>query len=156
MGTKDWSLPDGARPAWREPPRVRAVLRRRRRVLRPPEGSRSAEMVAAVEKTLKPSLVWLEFQDCAGNTESLLRASRPTVAEVILDAISLDYHETIMAAAGKQAEDALPEDDAATSRTSTSSSSRARSPPARAARTARSAARARCRSRARRASTRRA
>jgi hydrogenase small subunit len=69
--------------------------------------SAAAEMVAGVEKSLKPSLVWLEFQDCAGNTESLLRASRPTVAEVILDAISLDYHETIMAAAGSQAEGAL-------------------------------------------------
>ncbi|MGO8995589.1 MAG: hydrogenase small subunit [Polyangiaceae bacterium] len=71
-----------------------------------PKGA-AAEIAAAVEKTLKPSLVWLEFQDCAGNTESLLRASRPTVAEVILDAISVDYHETIMAAAGKQAEEAL-------------------------------------------------
>ncbi len=69
--------------------------------------SAAAEMVAAVEKTLKPSLVWLEFQDCCGNSESLLRASRPTVAEIILDAISLDYHETIMAAAGAQAEGAL-------------------------------------------------
>lgn len=69
--------------------------------------SAAAEMVQAVEKTSKPSLVWLEFQDCAGNSESLLRATRPTVAEVILDAISLDYHETIMAAAGKQAEGAL-------------------------------------------------
>ncbi len=66
-----------------------------------------AEMAAALEKSLKPSVVWLEFQDCAGNTESLLRASRPTVAEAILDAISLDYHETIMAAAGKRAEAAL-------------------------------------------------
>ena len=71
-----------------------------------PKGA-AAEMAAAVEKTLKPSLVWLEFQDCAGNTESLLRASRPTVAEIILDSISLDYHETIMAAAGAQAEGAL-------------------------------------------------
>ena len=66
-----------------------------------------AEIAAAVQKSLKPSLVWLEFQDCAGNTESLLRASKPTVAEAILDAISLDYHETIMAAAGKRAEAAL-------------------------------------------------
>ena len=67
----------------------------------------AAEIAAAIEKSLKPSLVWLEFQDCAGNTESFLRASRPTVAEAILDAISLDYHETIMAAAGKRAEAAL-------------------------------------------------
>lgn len=65
------------------------------------------EMAKAVEKTLKPSLVWLEFQDCAGNTESLLRATRPTVADVILDAVSVDYHETIMAAAGDRAEAAL-------------------------------------------------
>jgi len=69
--------------------------------------SAAAEMAEAIEKSLKPSLVWLEFQDCAGNTESLLRASRPTVAEIILDSISLDYHETIMAAAGAQAEGAL-------------------------------------------------
>jgi hydrogenase small subunit len=65
------------------------------------------EMAQAVEKSHKPSLVWLEFQDCAGNTESFLRASKPSVAEVILDTISVDYHETIMAAAGHQAEAAL-------------------------------------------------
>lgn len=61
----------------------------------------------AVEASAKPSVVWLEFQDCAGNSESFLRASRPSTAEVILDHISLDYHETIMAAAGHQAEEAL-------------------------------------------------
>jgi hypothetical protein len=42
----------------------------------------------------------LEYQDCAGNTESLLRASKPTVAELVLDVLSLDYHETVMAPAG--------------------------------------------------------
>jgi hydrogenase small subunit len=67
----------------------------------------AGQMAAAIQAAKKPVLVWLEFQDCCGNTESLLRASHPTVAEVILDTISLDYHETIMAAAGKQAEDAL-------------------------------------------------
>ena len=61
----------------------------------------------AVERSEKPTLVWLEFQDCAGNTESLLRAERPTVAEIILDTLSVDYHETLMAAAGHQAEEAL-------------------------------------------------
>lgn len=55
----------------------------------------------------RPPVVWLEFQDCAGNTESFLRASRPTAADVILDTISLDYHETVMAPAGKQAETSL-------------------------------------------------
>jgi hydrogenase small subunit len=69
--------------------------------------SAAAEMAAAVEKSPKPTLVWLEFQDCAGNSESLLRATRPSVAELILDQLSVDYHETIMAAAGHQAEAAL-------------------------------------------------
>jgi len=66
---------------------------------------------SAVEKAFsqatKPVLVWLEFQDCAGNTESMLRTSNPTVAEFVLELLSWEYHETIMAGAGKQAEAAL-------------------------------------------------
>ncbi|MGE5277713.1 MAG: hydrogenase small subunit [Acidobacteriota bacterium] len=65
------------------------------------------KIARAVAKTEKPVLVWLEFQDCAGNTESFLRADRPTAADVILDTLSVDYHETIMAAAGFQAEENL-------------------------------------------------
>src|ERR1700687_5461863 len=61
----------------------------------------------ALDEVKRPTLVWLEFQDCAGNTEALLRASNPGVAELILDVLSIDYHETIMAAAGHQAEEAL-------------------------------------------------
>ncbi|RMF03739.1 MAG: twin-arginine translocation signal domain-containing protein [Chloroflexi bacterium] len=64
-------------------------------------------VAAAVASAKKPVLVWLEFQDCAGNSESLLRASAPSVSEIVLDVLSLDYHETIMAAAGHQAEEAL-------------------------------------------------
>lgn len=62
---------------------------------------RVAEALTAADK---PALVWLEFQDCAGDTESLLRARNPSIAELILDLLSIDYHETIMAAAGFQAE----------------------------------------------------
>lgn len=69
--------------------------------------SASRAIAAAVASEARPILVWLEFQDCAGNTESFLRASHPTVADLILDTISLNYHETIMAAAGSQAEAAL-------------------------------------------------
>ena len=67
----------------------------------------SDAIAAAVESGARPILVWLEFQDCAGNTESFLRATHPTVADLILDTISLNYHETLMAAAGSQAEAAL-------------------------------------------------
>jgi len=65
-----------------------------------------SQVMAALEGARRPPVVWLEFQDCAGCTESFLRASRPTVAEIVLDVLSVDYHETIMAAAGKQAEEA--------------------------------------------------
>jgi hydrogenase small subunit len=64
--------------------------------------SAAAQMAAALTKTEKPILIWLEFQDCAGNSESFLRAGRPTAADALLDLLSLDYHETIMAAAGAQ------------------------------------------------------
>ncbi|HEY6838662.1 MAG TPA: hydrogenase small subunit [Geobacteraceae bacterium] len=61
----------------------------------------------ALDEVKRPTLVWLEFQDCAADTEALLRAANPTVAEIVLDILSVDYHETIMAAAGHQAEEAL-------------------------------------------------
>ena len=59
------------------------------------------------ETKQKPILVWLEIQSCTGDTEALLRASKPTAAEIVLDILSLDYSETIMAAAGFQAEKSL-------------------------------------------------
>ncbi len=61
---------------------------------------------AAAVKT-RPAVVWLHLQECTGCTETLLRTSAPSVAELILDLVSLDYHETLMAGAGTQAEDAL-------------------------------------------------
>lgn len=67
----------------------------------------AGKIAEAIEKAKRPSLVWLEFQDCAGNTEALLRATKPTVTELILDILSIDYHETIMAPAGHQAEKSL-------------------------------------------------
>ncbi|HUW13718.1 MAG TPA: hydrogenase small subunit [Anaerolineae bacterium] len=60
----------------------------------------------ALETAKRTPVIWLEFQDCAGCSESFLRASRPTVAELVLDILSVDYHETIMAASGHLAEEA--------------------------------------------------
>ena len=65
------------------------------------------QVAAAIGKTRRPSVIWLHFQDCTGCTETLLRTSTPDVAHLILDVISLDYHETLMAASGAQAEAAL-------------------------------------------------
>jgi hydrogenase small subunit len=66
-------------------------------------GEKMAEAVARE----RPSVVWLHFQECTGCTESLLRTSHPDVASLILELVSLDYHETLLAAAGRQAEERL-------------------------------------------------
>jgi len=62
------------------------------------------KIAEALEKKTKPVVLWLEFSDCTGDTESMLRATKPTIAEIVLDIISLEYHETIMAPSGKAAE----------------------------------------------------
>ena len=49
-------------------------------------------------------VIWLELQDCAGNSEALLRSDGPKIDEIVLDIISLEFHETLQAAAGHQAE----------------------------------------------------
>ena len=64
-------------------------------------------VAAALEKARRPSVLWLPFQECTGCTESLTRSHSPTVEGLIFDAISLDYHHTLQAAAGHQAEAAL-------------------------------------------------
>jgi hydrogenase small subunit len=51
--------------------------------------------------------VWLEFQDCTGDTESFLRSRQPSVDDLLLDTISLDYHETLMVPAGANTETSL-------------------------------------------------
>jgi hydrogenase small subunit len=65
------------------------------------------EVAKVVGKAKRPSVIWLHFHDCTGCSETLLRTSRPDVADLILNIISLDYHETLMAASGYQAEAAL-------------------------------------------------
>lgn len=67
--------------------------------------------VGQVTKALstKPRLpvIWLHFQECTCCSESFIRSSHPIVADVLLDQISLDYTETLMAASGFQAEEAM-------------------------------------------------
>ncbi len=63
----------------------------------------------ALETARRPSVIWLSFQECTGCTESLTRSHAPTVEGLIFDAISLDYHHTLQAAAGHGAEEAREE-----------------------------------------------
>lgn len=66
-------------------------------------GVRMAEAVAAAKR---PPVIWLSGQECTGCTETLLRATHPTVEHLILDLISVDYHETLSVPAGHLAEEA--------------------------------------------------
>jgi len=63
-------------------------------------------IASALAKVDRPIVVWLEFQDCAGDTEAFVRSRNPSAANLVLGLISLDYHETLMAAAGTAAESA--------------------------------------------------
>lgn len=58
----------------------------------------------AAELMSRVPVIWLELQDCAGNSEALLRSDGPKIDEILLDIISLEFHETLMAPAGHQAE----------------------------------------------------
>ena len=61
----------------------------------------------AFETKPRPPVVWLHFQECTCCSESFIRSSHPIVADVLFDYLSLDYTETLQAAAGHQAEACL-------------------------------------------------
>src|SRR5512136_1474199 len=71
------------------------------------EASAVGKVVHAMDNKPRLPVVWLHGQECTCCSESFIRSSHPIVADIILDKISLDYTETLMAAAGKQAEEAL-------------------------------------------------
>lgn len=57
--------------------------------------------------TRRQSVLWLSFQECTGCLETLTRSAHPTLESLIFNFISLDYQETLMAAAGDAAEKTL-------------------------------------------------
>jgi hydrogenase small subunit len=63
-----------------------------------------AEIAQAISSGRRPPVIWMHFLECTGCTESMLRSEHPALDKLILDIISLDYHETLFAAAGHQAE----------------------------------------------------
>lgn len=61
----------------------------------------------ALAQQKRPSVVWIQLQECTGCVESVLRTAEPTIGDLVLDTISLDYSHTLMACAGDAAETAL-------------------------------------------------
>ena len=63
----------------------------------------------AAEVSDRLPVIWLNLAECTGCSESLIRSDAPTIDNLIFNYINLQYHETIMAAAGWQAEENLKE-----------------------------------------------
>lgn len=66
-------------------------------------------LAKAIKQINKIPIIWLELSDCTGNSESFIKSSHLTIEDLILDFVSLDYHELLMAAAGDASENALEE-----------------------------------------------
>jgi hydrogenase small subunit len=71
-------------------------------------GEAAAPQVAhALEAVKRPSVIWLQLQECTGCVESVIRTAEPTIGDLVLDLVSLDYQHTLMAGAGHSVESAL-------------------------------------------------
>jgi len=69
-----------------------------------------APLVAeATELMNRVPVIWIELQDCAGNSEALLRSAAPTVDDLLFDVLSVEFQETLQAAAGHDADKQLEE-----------------------------------------------
>ena len=62
-------------------------------------------VIGATSGDLYP-VIWIEGASCTGCTESFAQVETPDVATVVLDMISLNYSETLSAAAGHSVEEA--------------------------------------------------
>lgn len=71
------------------------------------EKSSIGQVAKAMETKSRIPIIWLHFQECTCCSESFIRSSHPMVADILLDMVSLDYTETLMAASGIQAEQSL-------------------------------------------------
>ncbi len=64
-------------------------------------------IASALAQQKRPSVIWIQLQECTGCVESVIRTAEPTIGDLVLDMISLDYSHTLMAASGDAAEGAL-------------------------------------------------
>ena len=61
----------------------------------------------ALQAQKRPTVIWLQLQECTGCVESVLRTAEPTIGDLVLDVVSLDYQHTLMAGAGFAVEKAM-------------------------------------------------
>lgn len=66
----------------------------------------AALFAASLRNAARLPVIWLSLQECTGCTESLTRATAPSLENLMFDWLSLDYHHTLQAASGYAAEEA--------------------------------------------------
>lgn len=62
-----------------------------------------AEAISGSLDGSRPPVIWLQGQGCTGCSVSLLNSTHPSIADVLLKVISLEYHPTVMAHEGESA-----------------------------------------------------
>ena len=65
------------------------------------------KVAKALQTAKRPAVLWLQLQECTGCVETVIRTAEPTIGDLVLDVISLDYSHTLMAASGTAAEAAF-------------------------------------------------
>lgn len=63
------------------------------------------KVVYAMEKKPRVPVIWLHGLECTCCSESFIRSSHPIAQDIVLNLISLDYDDTLQAAAGFQVEE---------------------------------------------------
>ncbi len=69
------------------------------------EQSGVAQIVKALDTQPRVHVIWLHAQECTCCSESFIRSSHPLVQKILMEMISLDYDDTLMAASGFVAEE---------------------------------------------------
>ena len=69
------------------------------------EATMVSKVVAAMETKPRIPVIWLHGLECTCCSESFIRSSHPIAQDIILNMISLDYDDTLQAAAGDQCEE---------------------------------------------------
>lgn len=65
------------------------------------------DLARALETKPRLPVIWIEGLSCTCCTESFIRSSHPLAKDIILNMISLDYNDALMAASGVQAQQAF-------------------------------------------------
>lgn len=69
------------------------------------ESTAVGRVVSALETKPRLPVLWLHGLECTCCSESFIRSSHPIAQDVVLNMLSLDYDETLQAAAGHQVEE---------------------------------------------------